>query len=319
MADHSKIEWTDATWNPITGCTPISEGCRNCYAERMAKRFPGLHNNGSVPVTMMSPDEFRTPVFHASRLDQPIRWQRPRRIFVGSMTDLFHPEIPLAWLTDVMQVMDRARQHTFLVLTKRPERMKAYLDDVAAHGGPPPPHIWWGVTTENQKAADERIPVLLQATPRSHRFVSVEPMIGPVDLDSACHKVGLHLGEAISWVICGGESGPGARPVHPRWPSMLRIQCEANGVPFFFKQWGEWVPVDMPWRSIDAPGPLGRSEQWLNLAGGMGFHGQEVWRMSRVGKKQAGFLLDGAECKEFPISDAAYERLLQGETNCSPS
>jgi protein gp37 len=331
MADKSKIEWCDATWNPITGCTPISEGCRNCYAERMAKRFPKLHGEFDAPKGAPRIGvSFRVPVFHPDRLDRPARWKRPRRIFVGSMTDLFHDHIPLSWLTDVMVAMDRAKHHTFMVLTKRPERMKAYLDDI---GIQPPPHIWWGVTAENQQTADERIPILLQ-THAAKRFVSVEPMVGPVDLENLANyhwrqeeeldpnwpKVRLdalrgHMKgpddmglNRLDWVICGGESGLGARPMHPSWAELLRTQCQEARVPFFFKQWGEWSPYcpdnfEEPKgaTAINPDGTIayvaGDDDHISNWSENLmdGYH-----IVSRAGKKNAGCRLDAGECKEFP-------------------
>lgn len=321
MADKSKIEWTDATWNPITGCTPISEGCRNCYAERMVKRFPALHGVAHDP---LRPDDksldhaysFSTPMFHRDRLNQPLRWKKQRRIFVGSMADLFHENVPEGWVEDVLATMTNSPQHTFMILTKRPERMVSLMARghfrLSRTDSWPLPNLWLGVTAENQQAADERIPILLQ-TPAARRFVSVEPMLGPVDLSStgwtdceecggagetsghyfaddgmgtceSCRGKGASVDARLDWVICGGESGPGARPMHPDWARSLRDQCQAAGVPFFFKQWGEWETYNAV-NVIPMGTTLGWSDGKVSL---------------RVGKKAAGCILDGREWKEIP-------------------
>lgn len=222
MADNSSIEWTDATWNPVTGCTKITRGCDNCYAERFAERFRGVPNH-----------PFETGfdlTLRPGRLLQPLGWKRSRMIFVNSMSDLFHKEVPMAFVDRVFETMERADWHVFQVLTKRSSRMRDYL--IARYGNVRgPAHIWNGVSVEDRQAAS-RI-THLQAAPAGVRFLSVEPLLGPVgDVDLS----------GIDWVIVGGESGPGARPVDIDWIRSVRDQCAAQHVAFFFKQWGGLRP-----------------------------------------------------------------------------
>lgn len=233
----TKIDWADVVWNPVTGCTPASAGCQNCYAQRMAKRLAG---RCGYPA-----DEPFKVTLHPERLEEPLRWRKPRRIFVCSMGDLFHPDVPDEFIGQVFETMACARQHTFLLLTKRPGRMHRFITAYSAPGGPLGnylhnfPHIWLGVTAENQAMADERIPILL-ATPAAVRFVSVEPMLGPMDFEHPDNEgYGVEVIKGLDWVILGGETGPGARPMHPQWARHVRDQCVADGVPLFFKQWGE--------------------------------------------------------------------------------
>lgn len=222
MADNSTIEWTDATWNPVTGCTKISTGCDHCYAERFSERFRGVkghpYQNG-FDLTL-----------RPERLDQPIRWLKPRMIFVNSMSDLFHKKVPVRFIDKVFDSMERADHHIFQLLTKRSSLLRNYVN--ARYGtGKAPTHIWLGVSIENCKL---RIRLQhLKQTRASVRFISFEPLldrIGPVDLSG------------LSWVIVGGESGPGARPMHPSWVRELRDQCAEQQVAFFFKQWGGRTP-----------------------------------------------------------------------------
>lgn len=299
MGDKSKIEWTEATWNPITGCTPISEGCANCYAKREAEtRLRGRCGYDKD-------DPFKV-TFHESRLDQPLRWTKPRKIFVCSMGDLFHEDVPVKWINDVFRVIQRATAHRFMVLTKRPERMRDYFRRVLeARGWPegdvPFSNVWAGVTVENQKRAEERTPILLD-TPAAVRFVSVEPMLGPISLIDQrephfefLHDIG--IGSTLDWVICGGETGPGARPMHPDWVRSLRDQCQFAGTPFFFKSWGAW-----------APRPFGECTHMMRSDSGHVFPEPRdekrcgsMWKgIARVGKKAAGRLLDGRTWDEEP-------------------
>jgi protein gp37 len=309
MADKSRIEWTDATWNPVRGCSHVSEGCRNCYAERMAARFCG---DGDPYKGTIEGGKWNGKLrFDEDALKAPLRWRRPRRIFVCSMSDLFHPEVPFEFIDNVFAVMAAASQHTFQVLTKRPGRMAAYFarsgvwgkvqDAMFEYCDPPrevdvwpPRNVWLGVSVENQKAADERIPQLLE-TPAAARFVSCEPLLGPVDLLELPRPFEFHqspygwkewLPRKLHWVIVGGESGPSARPMHPDWARGLRDQCQAAGVPFFFKGWGEWSRDCMhdskTCRFVKRPEP-----------GKLGC-------MFRCGKKRAGRLLDGRTWDEFP-------------------
>jgi len=218
MADASTIEWTDATWNPVTGCTKISAGCDHCYAERFSERFrgtPGHPFETGFDLTL-----------RADRLDQPMRWRTPRMIFVNSMSDLFHKEIPKEFIARVFDTMERARWHTYQVLTKRSSLMRDFLRQRYGNTRGPN-HMWFGVSIEDG-TKKSRIRHL-EETPAGVRFLSVEPLIGPVTQ--------LDLG-GIDWVIVGGESGPGARPMKPEWVRDVRDQCSASGVAFFFKQWG---------------------------------------------------------------------------------
>jgi protein gp37 len=222
MADSSAIEWTDATWNPVTGCTKISAGCDNCYAARFSERFRGVagHPFESGFDLTLRPE----------RLGQPFQWRRPRRIFVNSMSDLFHKAIPRDFLDQVFDTMERADWHTYQVLTKRSSLMRDYLRDRYARATPPR-HLWFGVSVEDATKTS-RIHHLA-AAPAAVRFLSIEPLIGPVGpLDLA----------AIDWVIVGGESGPRARAMQGNWVRDVRRQCSDAGVAFFFKQWGGLRP-----------------------------------------------------------------------------
>lgn len=324
---NTKIEWADRVWNPVTGCTKVSPGCAHCYAERMAKRLAGrcgYPTNEPFKVTL-----------HPDKLDEPDKWKKPARIFVCSMGDLFHDDVPDSFLDKVFAMMAKASQHTFLVLTKRPERMRDYIlkamcdedcnydgwyEAIAELGIPdatPMENVWLGVTAENQEQADKRIPILLQI-PAAKRFVSVEPMIGPVDLmypktiwpdgpqyccsgrDCGCHGMPIDpplifgFGNRIDWVICGGESGPGARPMHPDWVRSLRDQCQASGTPFLFKQWGGWLPNAQEYGCYN---PGVNFEQRHVIVGNI--------LMCHVGKKKAGRLLDGQLWDQYPRKEDA--------------
>lgn len=222
MSDKSAIEWTDATWNPVTGCTKVSRGCENCYAERIAERFRGTPGHPFENGFDLSLRE--------DRLKQPLSWRRPRMIFVNSMSDLFHKDIPTIFIDSVFDTMEDADHHIYQVLTKRSSLMRNYLRrryDL----GVSPEHIWCGVSVEDQ-AATTRIRHL-QDAPVSVRFLSIEPLLGPI------RDISL---DGISWVIVGGESGPKARPMKPEWALSMRDICEKHGVPFFFKQWGGRTP-----------------------------------------------------------------------------
>ena len=219
MSDGSSIEWTDATWNPIRGCTKISPGCKNCYAERFAERFRG------VPGHPFEQGFDLRLVPH--KLNDPLTWHQPRRIFVNSMSDLFHEDVPEEYIVRVVDVMLRADRHTYQVLTKRAERLRSLLG-TSLRDAANRRHIWWGVSVEDRKHGLPRI-AELRDSPAMVRFLSVEPLLedlGAVDLSG------------ISWVIVGGESGPRARPMQTEWVTSLLEQCEAAGVAFFFKQWG---------------------------------------------------------------------------------
>lgn len=214
MPKKTNIEWTEMTWNPVTGCTKISPGCKHCYAETMAKRL----------VAMGSPryrDGFKITLQN-DLIDLPKRWRNPRTIFVNSMSDLFHPDIPPEFIQRVFKTMNECPQHVFQVLTKRAERLVELANDVTWS-----PNIWIGVSVENQKYAVRS--TYLRLVPAHVRFLSVEPLLGPIP------ELPLN---GIHWVIVGGESGRGARPMERRWVQQIFRQCRASKVPFFFKQWG---------------------------------------------------------------------------------
>lgn len=214
MSRRSRIEWTETTWNPLTGCTKVSPGCKHCYAERMAKRLQAMglekYRNG-FQLTL-----------HPEVLEDPLRWTKPQMIFVNSMSDLFHKNVPLDFIQQVFDVMRRAHWHTFQILTKRAERLLE-LDPILQW----PENVWMGVSVENSDYAYRA--VLLSQTHARIRFLSCEPLLGAIP--------NLPL-RSIHWVIVGGESGPGARPIAREWATDIRDQCQRAGVSFFFKQWG---------------------------------------------------------------------------------
>ena len=351
----TKIEWCDSVWNPIRGCSRVSEGCRHCYAETMAARFSD-EGQAYYHLAKRTPDgprwtgEVRLVQEH---LEDPIRWTRPRRIFVNSMSDLFHEKLSITAQTDVFEVMAKCPQHTFQVLTKRADQLYklkqigvgvAYrLGQQKTPGFWPLPNVWIGVSVEDQANADMRIPLLLQA-PVAVRFVSCEPLLGPVNLplaycnncfkfvgfklvnndkDYGCINCGCYLNSMspvnrpgsfhqvapLDWVICGGESGPGARPMHPDWARGVRDQCVAAGVAFHFKQWGEYGLYD-----AQKDSHIAREDQTICVfpdgsiqsnAEAFSMHADKPWWMLRLGKKRAGRELDGREWNEFPTSSRA--------------
>jgi len=219
MSSQSAIEWTDATWNPVRGCTKISDGCKHCYAETFAERFRGVkgHPYEQGFDLRLVPE----------KLAEPLRWRNPKMIFVNSMSDLFHENVPDDYVVAVANVMVAANWHTYQVLTKRSDRLQKLLNNSLRFAANRE-HIWWGVSVENRKYGLPRIENL-QNTDAAMRFLSIEPLLddlGKVDLGG------------IDWVIVGGESGPGARPMKKEWVISVRDQCRGEGVPFFFKQWG---------------------------------------------------------------------------------
>lgn len=312
MSDKSKIEWTDTTWSPVTGCTKVSDGCKNCYAEREVETRWSKN-----PKSVFYGRKFTDVRTHADQLEKPLQWKKPQRIFVCPRGDLFHESVPDEFLPEVFAVMAMAPRHTFQVLTKRPERMREVLNDgiffeadeqtVKAMGGVlrdenwPLPNVWLGVSVENQTAADQRIPLLLK-TLAAVRWVSAEPLLGRLDL---CEHFGMwwnstmqcfestgtefnkpHGQRGVDWVVAGGESGPNARTMHPDWVRALRDQCAAAGVPFLFKQWGEWIPM-------------------LGCVGGIPVRGEKFTHsdgtiMGWAGKKSAGRMLDGVLHDAYP-------------------
>lgn len=372
MAEHSSIEWTDATWNPITGCSVVSPGCTNCYAMKLAGTRLRHHPSrlGLTINTKAGPVWNGRVRLNEQWIDQPLKWKRPRMIFVCAHGDLFHDDVPSEWIDMVFAVMALAPQHTFQVLTKRAERMRRYMEPLDARRadslgklvlslgyiGPlealqwPLPNVWLGVSAEDQQRADERIPHLLE-TPAAIRFLSAEPLLGAIDLEAAWHGENaldsecwgdcawceqghppLHncqLGKGdwqkgrsgLDWVIVGGESGSGARPMHPEWAHSMRDQCASANVPFFFKQWGNWAAVSqMSEEQIDAcyP-PLTERHPDATRAVLVGTHilhadgsrhqihdrdaflpGTGAMTMFETSKKRAGRLLDGSEHNGMP-------------------
>lgn len=386
------IEWTEATWNPIAGCSLLSPGCTNCFAMRIAARLARIEATAPIYAGLTHPSK-AGPVWtgrievNEKALLEPLRRRKPTMYFVNSMSDLFHESVPDETIDRIFAAMALCPQHTLQVLTKRSARMREYMQAaksrifytalemapvgrdisgaglVFAIGGSgsgfdkwPLPNVWLGVSVEDQKRADERIPDLL-ATPAAVRFLSCEPLLGPVDLESAWHGENalqsdcwgecrwcdenfppLHncqwnrQSEAesrkgrsgIDWVIVGGESGPGARPMHPDWARALRDQCAAADVPFFFKQWGQWAPIcEMTEEQIDAcyhPAPISRPDASRRLrrkqcvlhADGERFDGEAMFRrpafeqgsgamtMMAIGKKAAGRTLDGVTHDAMP-------------------
>lgn len=317
----TKIEWADYSINPIRTkdggyhCTKVSEGCAHCYAEAINDRFGNKKPYDSRPA------EF---VLDTKPFEKLAKMNRRQRVFVQSMGDLFHDDVPFEFIAKVFEAMNNASQHTFMVLTKRPQRMKEFMAHLGWYTHDDPHHpaeavldeggkyvlrnVWLGVSAENQRTADERIPILLQ-TPAKKHFVSVEPMLGPVDLQhlqfggeieidclNGTHGVCRpHGGTSakLDWVICGGETGYRARPMHPDWARDLRDQCVRARVPFFFKGWGDWAIT----QESDDPEcdltKLHENEKVMKSGNG--------WvAMSKVGKKRAGSLLDGQEWMEFP-------------------
>lgn len=219
MSDNSKIEWTDATWNPVRGCSKISPGCTHCYAETFAERFRGVPGH---------PFEFGFNLrLVPEKLGDPIRWSKPKKIFVNSMSDLFHPDVPDEYIEKVCRVMLAANWHTYQVLTKRADRMAALLKEKLQTAAKAP-HIWWGVSVENRKHGLPRVDYLRSAKP-TVAFLSVEPLL---------EDLGNFNLNGVDWVIVGGESGPGARSMLREWVCSIRDQCRRAKVPFFFKQWG---------------------------------------------------------------------------------
>ena len=303
----TKIEWCHIpgtqpkVWNLVTGCNKVSQGCKNCYAEVMHKRLTGMGQ------TKYQQPFLNGAVMHQDILNLPLTYKKPCTIFVNSMSDLFHEDVTFHFLWDVWEIMSATPHHTFIILTKRPSRLfnffqwaKNLKSFTAAL-----PNVWLGVSCENQETANERIPLLLQI-PAAVRFLSCEPLLGAIDLteitennntsyDVLIGKI-YHYGddeefEKIDWVIAGGESGHNARPMHPNWALKLRDDCKYANVPFFFKQWGEYIKA--------APGQIGnpnKNKNFISVNDGNG-----NWcDMVKVGKKKAGRKINEIEYNEFP-------------------
>ncbi|MBV2183249.1 MAG: phage Gp37/Gp68 family protein [Rhizobium sp.] len=410
MADHTDIEWTDATWNPITGCRIVSPGCANCYAMALAGTRLKNHESRKGLTKQVNGNHVWTGEvrFNAQWLDQPLRWTKPRMIFVCAHGDLFAEGVPDEWLDQIFAVMASSKRHTFQILTKRPERMREYLlgiereaparlkhyidvtmapsraarqalEPPMSEPAPPTPqlralydralppmrlngfradsrfisgvklgeyhwrswpltNVWLGVSVEDQRRANERIPILLD-TPAAIRWVSAEPLLGKVDIDTIWLRrdgervtpLSNRLGDYIrplrgnfsdspklDWVVAGGESGADARPMHPDWARGLRDQCAAAGVPFLFKQWGEWTEAYSEYREadgkhIEVEPDSEEGEALYNPAtdrlialDGRLFTPETLPNntparlVERVGKRRAGRLLDGVEHNAFP-------------------
>lgn len=313
MADGTKIEWTDATWNPITGCSVVSPGCTNCYAMRLA----GTRLRNHPSRAGLTRDSKAGPVwtgdvrFNEDWLIQPLNWSRRRMIFVCAHGDLFAENVPDEWIDQVFAVMALAPRHTFQVLTKRADRMRDYFRELiitrrrwenvirqklGRSSSPPPvlPNVWLGVSVEDQRRAHERLADLTQ-TPAALRWISAEPLISALDVRPWLSQ--------LHWVVAGGESGPAARPMHIEWIRGLRDQCKVAGVPFLFKQWGSWIIASHDNGHTDSCMAT-NDAIWLDVDGrqakpscnGMA----EPIGMFRVPKSRAGRLLDGVEHNAFP-------------------
>lgn len=297
MAENSNIEWCDHTFNPWMGCTRVSEGCRNCYAEFMMDHRLGRVEWGpGKPRVRTSEKNWR----------QPLRWNQQaqqagerHRVFCASLADVFDHEVAQAWRSDLWELIESCLHLDWLLLTKRPQNVPGMVPPEWMEGCWPA-HVWLGTTVENQQAADERVPLLL-ACPAPVRFLSCEPLLGPVNLlDQPWwdhrHSYDFYpdgmFTAPINWVIAGGESGLDARPMHPDWARSLRDQCQGAGVLFLYKQWGEWVPSPM----CGGPGKLPDTGRYSWF--------EDHVCMVRVGKKVAGRMLDGQEHTEFPKSPA---------------
>lgn len=293
----TKIEWAQESWNPITGCSKVSAGCRNCYAERMARRLAGRH--GYPP----APNHFDVTL-RPERLGQPLKWKKPRTVFVCSMSDLFHEDVHYSYIYNVWRIMTNCQAHTFIVLTKRAGRMSKIVNGLISSGEfSVAPNIWGLVSVEDQDQT-WRIDELMKS-PFVVRGVSVEPMLGLMDLRrylwcldceeeaapcEPCLKSGQYDGPKLDWVIAGGESGPGARPTHPDNFRSLRDQCQAAGVAYFFKGWGAWKPYPNDGRFGPVPS---KRVHWFGKVEGP----PDMWY---IGKKAAGRLLDGREHNGWP-------------------
>lgn len=341
----SKIEWTEQTWNPIVGCSIVSPGCTNCYAMKMAARleamgvphYAGLTKSSKAGAVWTG----KLALAPEKILLEPLRRRKPTMYFVNSMGDLFHEDVDDKAIDLVMAVIGRCKHHTFQVLTKRASRMRAYMTELRESGRwltwkweDTGTHIWdvslarfesafsnlWlGISAERQQEADERIPDLLN-TPAIVRFVSAEPLLGEINFNNIHGRLPwmpprhdhfdalhLHQPERLHWIIVGGESGHGARPMHPDWARSIRDRCAVSNVAFFFKQWGSWGVVydrdkdDPDWRKCDLIAKNTPNGQWLNFDGGQGFHGERVVRVQPMNKTRPdGRLLDGRTHNDMP-------------------
>lgn len=301
----TNIEWTrnpdgskGETWQPVSGCSPVSEGCRNCFAARMAATRLKHHPRYAGLATIENGKARWTGEVRLNRdvLGQPLHWKKPRRVFVCSMSDLFHEDVPFEFVDNVFNVMETAGQHTFQLLTKQPKRVLKYCQyhrPAGVRGWMPPlPNVHLGVSVENQSAADARREYLRQC-PAAIKFISYEPTLGPVDWAGW---------EFVDQIISGGESGPGARPSHPDWHRATRDFCQEHDIAYFFKQWGGWVPNES---GCGRDYHFNSKHICLNLAGEsfdgwMEAHGEHIAILAKASKKHAGHLLDGRAWQQFP-------------------
>lgn len=334
MGKKTGIEWAESSWNPIRGCSRVSEGCRNCYAESVARKHcsPGEPYEGLIG----KGGQWNGHIdFIEEKLLDPLRWTRPRLIFVNSMSDLFHENVPDSVIDRVFAVMALASRHTFQILTKRPERMLAYCRTLGKHhsrdrvsiaaqhldstgnfywemgsNGWHLPNVWLGVSIEDQDTANERLPLLAQM-PAAVRWISLEPLLARVSLEDAVRQPSIQslcnpqresveLRHTVDWVVVGGESGNQARPMHSDWARLLRDQCIAGNVPFLFKQWGEWST------SPDEPGNRNPPTHALKTDGSLVAIDRPVKELegalpiAKIGKSAAGRKLDGEQWSQYP-------------------
>jgi protein gp37 len=322
------IEWTHRpgtkgeTWNPVRGCSLVSQGCTNCYAMIFAHRFsgPGRPYEGLTKKTNSGVKWNGKIHLAEDMLELPFTWEDPRTVFVNSMSDLFHDDVPFEYIDRVFDIMDANPQHTFLILTKRANLMLEFYKWKAAKNGVrfdwpvtdkkgyqhkwPLPNVWLGVSCEDQKTADERIPLLLQV-PAAIRFLSCEPLLGPIDFNKidlpySVDPIGvLSIVHLLHWVIAGGESGNGARPMHPDWVRSLRDQCAAAEVPFFFKQWGAYIPLEEHGEG-DYYSPALLPGTDISSMIDKQVHRHRCQAFVKVGKSKSGNLFDGKQHLEFP-------------------
>lgn len=307
MSNKTKIEWCDATWSPVVGCSPVSRGCDNCCAARVVHRLASHPKIGQQYAGLVDNGRWVGKVrCFADKLSEPLRWRKPRRIFVCPMGDLFHEDVSIDYIAAVFSVMAVCPQHTFVVLTKQPWHMLRVLRHWEDDGltlrdghGCCLPNVWLGVSVDDQKTADERL-VYLRDTPAAKRVVSYEPAIGPWNpVRTYAGNMNINTLDWVDWVICGGESGPNARPLHPDWAFSVLDQCREAGVPFWFKQWGEWATA--------ACGVVeGRLDE-IKFIDSLGRYiappadeNADAMTVLRVGKKRAGNLLGGNTYNEAP-------------------
>lgn len=333
MSDNSKIEWTNSTWSPVTGCTRVSSGCDHCYSSRMTFRLEMMGQKKYTGLTVLNPKGDRhfngVVKCHDDVLTVPMGWKKPRKIFVNSMSDSFHKEVPFEFIDKIHAIAALCPQHTMQILTKRPERMAEYYLQENKHlrhsvsmamrcfnpdwdgevAGPdtgrhwPLSNVWNGTSAENQETFDERWPHL-KKVPTAVRWLSLEPVLGPIILPPDA----LWANGGVQFVVVGGESGPGARPINPKWVRDLRDQCVAAGIPFFFKQWGEWIGGEYDSRKGKFVSTAPHDVIFWTNPGHPPMHQFEAkdefpwwfYAAARVGKKSAGRLLDGRTWDQFP-------------------